>query len=83
MAFLVSVGGFLPGDFDGKKSVTKAVLFLLRSLEAKRGRNGWQRKGKRLSQLIVKMPRWSFYGLYVNDIRSTEPTRSSGQGKWA
>ena len=50
VAFLASVGGFLPGDFDGKKSlVPKAVLLKLISTQ-KLGGQAWKKwltaKGK-------------------------------------
>ena len=85
MAFLVSVGGFLPEDFDGKKSLDpKAVLLNLISTQ-KLGGQTWKKwlgaKGKAPIPVNSKDVTMELLWTYVNDIRSTEPTRSWGQRK--
>ena len=79
VAFLVSVGGFLPGDFDGKKSlVPKSVLLKLISTQ-KLGGQAWKKwlaaKGKAPIAVNSKDATMELLWTYVNDIRSTEPTR--------
>lgn len=75
VAFLVRVGGFLPEDFDGKKSlVPKAVLLKLISTQ-KLGGQAWKKwlaaKGKAPIPVNSKDATIELLWTYINDIRST------------